>query len=96
MQAHPHSPASSDLLRGQADPASVSSRMRFVSLPPGCGLLASMSQAASLRTAVMDYGSESEPGKLPSVFNTATNDDRGAIAKSHDPRYRLFKVEWGA
>ena len=47
----------------------------------------------SLRTAVMDYNSEYQPGPLLETFNTSTNDDIGPVSRAVDPRYRLYRIE---
>ena len=49
----------------------------------------------SLRTAVMDYNSEYQPGPLLETFNTSTNDDAGPVSRVHDSRYRLYKIDRG-
>ena len=46
-----------------------------------------------LRTAVMDYNPEYQPGPLLEQFNTSTNDDSAPVGRAQDFRYRLYKVE---
>ncbi|MHB1049557.1 MAG: T9SS type A sorting domain-containing protein [Bacteroidota bacterium] len=48
----------------------------------------------SLRTAVMDYSTEFQPGPILSTFNTQTNDSSVAADPS-DPKYRVYKINKG-
>ncbi len=47
----------------------------------------------SLRTAVMDYNTEYQPGPLLETFNTSTNNDAGPVSRAKDARYRLYRIE---
>jgi hypothetical protein len=44
-----------------------------------------------LRTAVMNYSSEFQPGPIISTFNTETN-SKASLSNSTDSRYRVYKV----
>lgn len=48
----------------------------------------------SLRTAVMDYTTEFQPGPILTTFNTQTNDSSVAADPS-DPKYRVYKINNG-
>ena len=50
--------------------------------------------SGSLRTAVMNYQSEYQPGKILTQFNTTTNDSNAADDPSK-PEYRLYKITRG-
>ena len=47
----------------------------------------------AVRTAVMDYQSEYQPGPLLETFNTTSNEDGLPTGRAADPRYRLYKID---
>jgi hypothetical protein len=47
---------------------------------------------SQIRTAVMDYQSEYQPGPLTETYNTTTNDDLGPTSRAPDNKYRLYKI----
>lgn len=45
----------------------------------------------SLRTAVMNYSTEYQPGPILTTFNTSTN-SVASLSDPSDPRYRIYKI----
>jgi hypothetical protein len=45
-----------------------------------------------IRTAVMDYSSEYQPGPLTETYDATLNDDSGPVARASDNKYRLYKI----
>jgi hypothetical protein len=61
----------------------------------GFWLVGKHSATDSLRTAVANYSTEFQPGPLPEIFNTSTNDDAGPVSRSTDSLYRPYKITRG-
>jgi hypothetical protein len=58
----------------------------------GTWLIGRHRASGSLRTAVMDYGVEYQPGPLTETYNTSLNDDTGPVSRATDNKYRLYKI----
>ncbi|MGB2958361.1 MAG: hypothetical protein WBD30_05700, partial [Bacteroidota bacterium] len=51
--------------------------------------------SGQLRTAVVDYRPEYQPGPLLEIFNTTTNEDSGPSERADSSEFRLYKIQIG-
>ena len=59
----------------------------------GLWVVGQRADSGTLRTAVMEFRTEWQPGPLLEQYNTTINEDEGPVGRSTDPQYRLYKVE---